>query len=100
MRTSVKLPILSVLLRRSRSHRRCRRHVSEPCLHLVKCAAITNRILDAEGLRLARDVLDSVSRIRMVAEPLGTTRTAALLDRPEHVRHLVRIVAGPRHELG
>ena len=36
----------------------------------------------------------------MVAEPLRSARTTLLLNRREHVRHVVRVVAGGGHDLG
>src|SRR5207253_6361995 len=50
--------------------------------------------------RFLRDVLDAIARIRMIAQPLRSARSALLLDRAEHVRHVARVVPGARHDLG
>src|SRR5689334_5516734 len=45
------------------------------------------------------DVLVAVARIRVIAQPLRSTRAALLLDRPEYVSHVARIVSSSRHDL-
>src|SRR5712692_8354797 len=60
---------------------------------------VADRILDAQHLRFARDVLDAVAGVRVIAQPLRSARPALLLDGLEHARHVARIVAGARHDL-
>src|ERR1700720_895906 len=81
----------------------CRGRRREPLqvrLRLLERARITNRVLDPQQLRLARDVRDPVAGIGVIAQPLWTARSALLLDRLEHVGHLARVVAGARHDVG
>ena len=58
------------------------------------------RFGDAEGtfnrhpIGLGVDVFDSVTRIGVVAQPLGRPVAALLLDRFKHAREIVRVVDG------
>jgi hypothetical protein len=58
-----------------------------------------DRVLHAQGLGLCGDVLGAIARVRMVAEPLWTTRAALLLDRLEHTGHLERVIPGRGHDV-
>ena len=61
--------------------------------------ALRRRAFHLQHFGFAQNGLVAIAGIRMVAQPLRRRAAVLLLDRPEHVRHLARVVAGPRHDL-
>ena len=61
--------------------------------------ALRRRAFHLQRFGFAQNRLVAVAGIRMVAQPLRRRAPVLLLDGPEHVRHLPRVVAGTRHDL-
>ena len=68
-------------------------------LDLLEGAGIANRIVHADDPGLLGDVVIAIAGVWVIAEPLRSSAAALLLDGPEHVGHLARVVAGARHQL-
>ncbi len=64
-----------------------------------KPAVSRDRVFHAQRLRFLEDVVVAIAGVRVVAQPLRSAGSALLLDRPEHVRHLARVVSRARHDL-
>ena len=85
---------------RQLAHRARRRLLREGLLDLLEVAAVAGVRRDLQLRASCGDVLGSVARVRVVAQPLGPAAALGLLlDRLEHPRQIVRVVAGPRHQL-
>ena len=62
-------------------------------------AGIANRIVHADDPGLLGDVVIAIAGVWVIAEPLRSAAAALLLDGPEHVGHLARVVARAGHQL-
>ncbi len=74
---------------------------SEMCLDTLERPCVSRTaVLDVQRRSFLIDVFVAIPGVRVVAQPLRSARAALLLDRPEHVGHIARVVPGARHDVG
>src|SRR4029453_6868793 len=89
-------------LPRPRDLRRSRRpgQFAQPRLHRLNFASIPPVALDTQHARFPVDRLDTVARVRVIAEELRSATAALPFDRLEHAGHRTGAVTRTRHQLG
>ena len=80
-------------------HRTSAREVTQQRLSVAELLGASNRVVYAQKVGLAIDVFKPIARVWMTAQPLRAAAAPLLLQRPEHVREVVGVIARTGHDL-